>query len=102
VAIYASTGRPSIPPEKLLRTLLQTLFSVRSERQLMQQITYNILFRWFVELAMDAPVWDITVFTKNRDRLLAATSRAASWRRSWPTRRSGRCSRRSISRSMAH
>jgi transposase len=70
-AIYASTGRPSIAPEKLLRALLlQALFSVRSERQLMQQITYNMLFRWFVGLAMDAPVWDVTVFTKNRDRLL--------------------------------
>ena len=66
-----TTGRPSIPPEKLLRALLlQALFTVRSERQLMQQITYNMLFRWFVGLAMDAPVWDVTVFTKNRDRLL--------------------------------
>ena len=71
-AIYADSGRPSIPPEKLLRALLlQALFTVRSERQLMQQITYNMLFRWFVGLAMDAPVWDVTVFTKNRDRLLA-------------------------------
>ena len=70
-AIYADSGRPSIPPEKLLRALLlQALFTVRSERQLMQQITYNMLFRWFVGLAMDAPVWDVTVFTKNRDRLL--------------------------------
>src|SRR5213082_2955515 len=70
-AIYADSGRPSIPPEKLLRALLlQALFTIRSERQLMQQITYNMLFRWFVGLAMDAPVWDVTVFTKNRDRLL--------------------------------
>jgi transposase len=70
-AIYADTGRPSIPPEKLLRALLlQALFTVRSERQMMQQLTYNMLFRWFVGLAMDAPVWDATVFTKNRDRLL--------------------------------
>ena len=70
-ALYASTGRPSVPPEKLLRALLlQAFFSVRSERQLMQQITYNMLFRWFIDLAMDAPVWDVTVFTKNRDRLL--------------------------------
>jgi transposase len=70
-AIYADTGRPSIAPEKLLRALLlQALFTIRSERQLMQQITYNMLFRWFVGLAMDAPVWDVTVFTKNRDRLL--------------------------------
>lgn len=71
-ALYSATGRPSIAPEKLLRALLlQAFFSVRSERQLMQQITYNMLFRWFVGLAMDAPVWDATVFTKNRDRLLA-------------------------------
>ena len=69
--IYADGGRPSIPPEKLLRALLlQALFTIRSERQLMQQITYNMLFRWFVGLAMDVPVWDVTVFTKNRDRLL--------------------------------
>jgi transposase len=64
-------GRPSIAPERLLRALLlQALFTVRSERQLMQQIIYNMLFRWFVGLAMDVPVWDVTVFTKNRDRLL--------------------------------
>ena len=70
-AIYADGGRPSIPPEKLLRALLlQALFSIRSERQLMQQITYNMLFRWFIGLSMDVPVWDVTVFTKNRDRLL--------------------------------
>ena len=69
--MYADDGRPSIAPERLLRALLlQALFTVRSERQLMQQITYNMLFRWFVGLAMDAPVWDVTVFTKNRDRLL--------------------------------
>ena len=69
--MYADEGRPSIAPERLLRALLlQALFTVRSERQLMQQITYNMLFRWFVGLAMDAPVWDVTVFTKNRDRLL--------------------------------
>jgi transposase len=64
-------GRPSIPPEKLLRTLLlQAFYSVRSERQLMEQLDYNLLFRWFVGLAMDAPIWDTTVFTKNRDRFL--------------------------------
>jgi transposase len=69
--LYAAGGRPSIAPEKLLRALLlQALFSVRSERQLMEQLTYNMLFRWFVGLSMDAPVWDVTVFTKNRDRLL--------------------------------
>ena len=70
--MYAATGRASIAPEKLLRALLlQAFFSVRSERQLMEQLAYNMLFRWFVGLSMDAPVWDVTVFTKNRDRLLA-------------------------------
>jgi transposase len=70
--LYARIGRPSIPPEKLLRALLlQALYSVRSERQLMEQLDYNLLFRWFVGLAMDAPIWDPTVFTKNRERLLA-------------------------------
>ena len=58
-ALYARTGRPSIPPEKLLRALLvQLLYSVRSERQLMEQLDYNLLFRWFVGLNMDDPVWD--------------------------------------------
>jgi transposase len=70
-ALYAATGRPSVPPEKLLRALLlQAFYSVRSERQLMEQLGYNLLFRWFVGLAIDAPVWDVTVFTKNRERLL--------------------------------
>jgi transposase len=70
--LYAKTGRPSIPPERLLRALLiQVLYSVRSERQLMEQLDYNLLFRWFVGLALDDAVWDPTVFTKNRDRLLA-------------------------------
>ena len=69
--LYAPTGRASIAPEKLLRALLlQAFYSVRSERQLMEQLTYNMLFRWFVGLSMDAPVWDVTVFTKNRERLL--------------------------------
>src|SRR5271154_6286984 len=70
--LYARLGRPSIPPEKLLRALLlQAFYSVRSERQLMEQLDYNLLFRWFVGLSMDAPIWDVTVFTKNRERLLA-------------------------------
>jgi len=70
--IYAPSGRDSIAPERLLRALLlQALFSVRSERQLMEQITYKMMFRWFVGLSMDAPVWDVTMFTKNRERLLA-------------------------------
>lgn len=71
--LYSSTGRPSIPPEMLLRaTLLQAFFSVRSERLLMEQIDYNLLFRWFVGLPMDASPWHPTVFTHNRDRLLEA------------------------------
>ncbi len=77
--LYSPIGRPPacagaglIPPEKLLRALLlQAFYSVRSERQLMEQLDYNLLFRWFVGLGMDAPIWDVTVFTKNRERLLA-------------------------------
>lgn len=69
--LYAVQGRPSIPPERLLRALLlQVLYTVRSERLLMEQLDYNFLFRWFVGLSIDDPVWDVTVFTKNRDRLL--------------------------------
>src|SRR5437773_1126404 len=70
--MYSDIGRPSIPPEQLLRSLLlQVLYTVRSERLLMEQLEYNLLFRWFVGLNMDDPVWDATVFSKNRDRLLA-------------------------------
>jgi transposase len=70
-ALYAAVGRPSIPPERLLRAqLVQFFYSVRSERLLMEQLDYNILFRWFVGLELDEPIWDVTVFTKNRDRLL--------------------------------
>ena len=69
--LYARTGRPSIAPEKLLRALLlQVLYSLRSERLLMEELQYNLLFRWFIGLDLDASVWDVTVFTKNRDRLL--------------------------------
>jgi transposase len=72
-AMYAEGGRPSIPPEKLLRAqLLQMLYSVRSERLLMEEIDYSILYRWFVGLNLDEKVWDATSFTKNRDRLLEA------------------------------
>src|SRR5262249_1450551 len=71
--MYAKVGRPSIAPEKLLRAqLLQMLYSIRSERLLMEEMDYNLLFRWFVGLNADDPVWDATVFTKNRDRLLQA------------------------------
>ena len=69
--LYAHEGRPSIPPERLLRALLlQAFYTVRSERQLMEQLDFNLLFRWFVGLSIDDPVWDATVFCKNRDRLI--------------------------------
>src|SRR5438128_1647013 len=69
--LYSTIGRPSIPPEKLLRALLlQLLYSIRSERLLMEELDYNILYRWFVGLSLDDPIWDATTFTKNRDRLL--------------------------------
>ncbi len=77
-SLYATTGRPSIPPEQLLRALLlQVLYTVRSERLLMEELTYNLLFRWFVGLNMDDPVWHSTTFTKNRDRLLSGDVAAA-------------------------
>ena len=70
-ALYARRGRPSIAPERLLRArLLQVLYSIRSERQLMEQLDYNLLFRWFVGLNPDDAVWDVTVFTKNRERMM--------------------------------
>ena len=70
---YADGGRPSIPPERLLRALLlQAFYTIRSERQLMEQLDHNLLYRWFVGLDVDEPVWVPTVFTKNRDRLLEA------------------------------
>lgn len=70
-SLYSDEGRPSIAPERLIRaSLLQILFSIRSERQLMEQMDYNLMFRWFVGLGIDDPVWVATVFTKNRDRLL--------------------------------
>ncbi len=69
--MYSDVGRPSIAPEKLLRALLlQILYTIRSERLLMEQLDYNLLFRWFVGLSMDGGVWDATVFSKNRDRML--------------------------------
>ena len=71
--LYADTGRHSIPPERLLRALLlQAFYTIRSERQLMEQLDYNLLYRWFVGLGVDEAVWVPTVFTKNRDRLLDA------------------------------
>jgi transposase len=77
-AMYINFGRPSVPPEKLLRALLlQALYTIRSERQLMEQLDYNLLFRWFVGLGMDDAVWSPTTFTKNRDRLLDGDIAAA-------------------------
>ena len=68
--LYSSASRPSIPPEQLLSALLlQVFYGIRSERQLMEQLDYNLLYRWFAGLAPDDPVWDTTTFTKNRDRL---------------------------------
>jgi transposase len=73
--LYSHTGRPAIAPERLLRaSLLMALYSVRSERQLIEQLHYNLLYRWFVGLEMDDPVWDVTVFTKNRERLIAGAA----------------------------
>src|SRR5215471_17743274 len=70
-SMYATIGRPSVPPEKLLRAqLVQMLYSIRSERRLMEEIDYSMLFRWFVGMNLDEAVWDATVFTKNRNRLL--------------------------------
>src|SRR5258705_10690176 len=72
-AMYSAIGRPSIPPEKLLRgSLIQAFFTIRSERQLMEQLDYNLLFRWFIGLGIDGPVWDHSTYSKNRDRLLEA------------------------------
>ena len=70
-ALYSPIGRPSIPPEKLLRAmLLQALYSIRSERLLMERLEYDLLFRWFVGIGVDDPAWDHSTFSKNRDRLL--------------------------------
>ena len=77
-SLYINFGRPSIPPERLLRALLlQALYTIRSERQLMEQLDDNLLFRWFVGLGTDDPVWTPTTFTKNRDRLLTGDIAAA-------------------------
>jgi transposase len=79
--LYAEDGRPSIAPERLLRALLlQAFYTIRSERQLMEQLHYNMLYRWFVGLGVDDPIWVPTVFSKNRDRLLEAeVARRASF-----------------------
>ena len=78
--MYSDLGSPSIAPERLLRSLLlQVLYTVRSERMLMEQLNYNLLFRWFVGLNMDEEVWHATVYSKNRDRLLEAEQRAFTY-----------------------
>jgi transposase len=80
--MYSREGRPSIPPEKLLRALLlQVLYTIRSERLLMEQLDYNLLFRWFVGLSLDDPVWDHSTFSKNRERLIASDVAAAFFER---------------------
>jgi transposase len=100
--LYAANGRPSIPPEKLLRALLlQAFYSVRSERQLMEQLDYNFLFRWFVGLGVDDPVWDVTVFTKNRERLLEGEVAAKFLKAVLDRPQVRGCSRMSTSRSTA-
>jgi transposase len=82
--MYSDIGRPSIPPEKLLRALLlQMLYSVRSERLLMEEIDYSLLYRWFVGMNIDEQVWDVTVFTKNRDRLLKHEVAGAFFEQVW-------------------
>jgi transposase len=79
--VYSDFGRPSIPPEQLLRALLlQVLYTIRSERLLMEQLAYNLLFRWFVGLGLDEPVWDHSTFSKNRDRLLDGDLASAFFR----------------------
>ena len=83
-AMYSHTGRPSIAPEQLLRALLlQVLYSIRSERLLVEQLDYNLLFRWFVGLSMDEAMWDHSTFTKNRERLIGSDIARSSLRRSW-------------------
>jgi transposase len=78
--LYSDIGRPSIPPEQLLRALLlQSLYTIRSERLLMEEIDYSILFRWFIGLSLDEPIWSPTSFSKNRDRLLDSCARGDSW-----------------------
>ena len=100
--IYADSGRPSIPPERLLRALLlQAFYTIRSETQLMEQLHYNLLYRWFVGLGVDDPVWVPTVFTKNRERLLEAGWRTSSWPSFCTTRRCAGFCRTSTSQSTA-
>ena len=106
-ALYTDFGRPSIPPERLIRaspiraSLIQILFSVRSERQVMEQMQYNLLFRWFVGLGIDEPAWVPTVFTKNRDRLLTTEMSRKVMAAILAPAKSHRCCRMITSRSTA-
>ena len=86
--MYSRCGRPSIPPEKLLRAmLLQAFYSIRSERQLMERLEFDLLFRWFVGIGVDDAVWDHSMFSKNRDRLLEGEVAAKFLARCWRSRR---------------
>jgi transposase len=90
--LYSWTGRESIPPERLLRALLlRVLYSVRSERQRMEQLNYHLLFRWFVGLERDDEVWEVTVFSKNRERLMAGKVSQQRLGRSSPRRERRSC-----------
>ena len=87
-ALYSPIGRPSIAPEKLLRAmLLQAFYSIRSERLLMERLEYDLLFRWFVDIGVDDPAWDHSVFSKNRDRLLEGDIAAKFLVQSFPSPR---------------
>ena len=100
--LYAGEGHPSIAPERLIRaSLLQILDSIRSERQLMEQMDYNRLFRWFVSLGIDNAVWVPTVFSKNRDRLLTTDMARRIMPPFWRIAKLHRCCRKIISRSTA-
>ena len=88
--LYSPMGRPSIPPEQQLRALLvMVLYSIRSERRLMEELNYNLLYRWFVGLSGEKTVWDETVFTKNRERFLMARSLGSFSTRRWNRRAAG-------------
>ena len=100
--MYSDIGRPSIPPEQLLRALVvQSLYTVRSERLLMEEIDYSVLFRWFVGLGMDDPIWSPTTFSKNRDRLLEGDIASAFFDAVLGQARAACCSRTNTSPSMA-
>ena len=101
--IYGEDRRRSIPPQRLLRALLlQMLYSVRSERMLIEQMEYNLLFQWFVGLSVNEPIWQSTVSTKSRDQLLEGAVAEEFLRLSWGKRGTRGCYRTSISRWMEH